>query len=119
MGGGMAKLPGLSGPDLVRAALKRAIPERDFQAQVLDIARLFGWRLYHALDSRGSEPGFPDCVLVKDGRLIFAELKTELGAVEPDQQAWLDDLGQVKGVEVHLWRPRDLDAIETTLRRSA
>lgn len=60
---------------------------------------------YHTHDSRRSEPGFPDLVLVKGTRLIFAELKADTGRVSPAQQRWLDALGATSRAVV--WRPRD------------
>lgn len=96
--------------------------EADFQQQVLDLARLYRWRAYHTHDSRRSEPGFPDLVLLRAPRLIFAELKTARGRLTRAQCDWLEDLGQVAdagrssradrgGVEVYLWRPADLQVI--------
>lgn len=110
-------LPGMRGIDMAREALGRAIPERDFQQQVLDYARLCGWRAYHAFDSRRSEPGFPDLVLVRGDRLIFAELKTLSGRLEASQLEWLNELGAVETVESMCWRPGDWAEIEETLKR--
>jgi hypothetical protein len=79
--------------------------ERDLMAEVRHIATGFGWRVYHTHDSRRSTAGFPDLVLVRGSRLVFAELKSLKGIVEPEQREWLDDLARVKGVEVWLVRP--------------
>jgi hypothetical protein len=74
------------------------------------IARTLGWNLtYHTLRSKGSAPGFPDRVLVKD-RVIYAELKRENGTPNATQQDWLTGLARA-GAEVYLWRPSDLDEI--------
>ncbi len=53
------------------------LSERDSLQQVKDLARLCGWRVYHTLNSRGSDPGFPDLVLPRGSSLVFAELKAE------------------------------------------
>lgn len=96
------------------------ITEVAFQRQVIQLARLLGWMVYHTLDSRGSSAGFPDLVLVRerDRRLIFAELKTDIGRVRKEQSEWLAALGAVRSVavEVYLWRPADLDEIAGVLR---
>lgn len=95
--------------------------ERDFQAEVLKVAQMAGWQSYHTHDSRRSAPGFPDLVLAKPGRLIFAELKTNTGKLTPEQATWLNVLAHtVTGVEVYQWTPRDWDTILWTLtgRRS-
>jgi VRR-NUC domain-containing protein len=106
----------------MRATL--ALTEKQFLAQVRDLARLYGWRFYHTHDSRHSAKGFPDCVLVKAGkcrrpaRLIVAELKSATGKVGTEQLAWLTTLSQVgESVETYLWRPDDFDAIVACLSR--
>ena len=89
--------------------------EREWQAQVVDAARLMGWRVYHTHDSRRSEPGWPDLALVRD-RLVMAELKTDTGRVSNDQQKWLALL-TAAGVETYLWRPSDFDEVLAVLKR--
>ena len=84
--------------------------EKDFQTQVISLAGLYGWRHYHTYDSRRSVAGFPDLVLVREGRVIFAELKTERGKMTLAQQDWLQALRQTP-VETYLWRPSDWDRI--------
>lgn len=90
--------------------------EKAWQAQVLAIARLAGWLVYHPFDSRRSVPGFPDLTLVRGPRLMFVELKTQKGRVTTDQQKWLDALGSAS-VEVYVWRPADHDEVVATLTR--
>ncbi len=93
--------------------------ESAFQQAVLDLAALTGWRAYHTHNSRHSAAGFPDLVLVRPPRLIFAELKTEKGRASVHQAVWLDDLGAVaedcEPIEVHLWRPSNWPDITTIL----
>lgn len=89
--------------------------EREWQAQVVQAARLLGWSVYHTHDSRRSEPGWPDLALVRE-RLVMAELKTDTGRVSEAQQRWLALL-DAAGVETYLWRPRDVDSVLSVLRR--
>ncbi len=90
--------------------------EREFQRQVLQLARLSGWLVYHTHDSRRSTPGFPDLVLVRAPRLVFAELKSEKGRIRPEQSVWLEAFsGCVVAPESYLWRPRDLEETQRTL----
>lgn len=100
-----------------QALVLASITERDFQQQVVTLARVCGWRVYYTTDSRRSPFGFPDLCMVRPPRLIFAELKTERGKLTPQQIEWLDDLHRVPGIEVFQWRPSDFDWIEETLRR--
>ena len=86
--------------------------ERNLQARILEAARALRWLPFHVFDSRRSQPGFPDLVLVRPPRLIFAELKSAKGRITAEQQQWLDLLSQIPGVEIFVWRPADLqDAI--------
>jgi hypothetical protein len=90
--------------------------EASFQKQVLALAKLKGWRDYHTHDSRRSAAGFPDLVLVRGERLIFAELKRDGGKPRPEQMEWLTALGGVGGivcghVQTFVWRPADWNRI--------
>jgi hypothetical protein len=93
-----------------------AISESALQSTVVEMAEVLGWTAYHTYDSRRSQRGFPDLVMVRQGRVIFAELKSAKGRVPPEQQHWLDQLRQCPGVETYLWRPSDLDQITEALR---
>ena len=99
-----------------RRALLGASTERDFSTTVVDLARLMGWRVFHQWSSVHSEPGWPDLVLVRPPRLVFAELKAQRGKASPAQRATLDALIACEA-EVYLWRPDDLDEIEAVLKR--
>lgn len=109
-----------------RRSIAAAIPldeltEKQFEQQLIGtngkpgIARVLGWRCYHTLRSKGSEPGYPDWTLVRD-RVIFLELKREAGVVSPAQREWLTAL-LAAGAEAYIVRPRHLDAITDVLRR--
>jgi hypothetical protein len=96
------------------------LTEKQFEQQLIGtngkpgIARMLGWRCYHTLRSKGSEPGYPDWTLVRD-RVIFLELKREVGVISEPQREWLTALARA-GAEVYLVRPRHLGAITAVLR---
>lgn len=92
------------------------ISERDLQSQVRSLCSLFGWRVYATWSSLHSPRGFPDLVMVRSTRLLFAELKSATGKTSPEQAQWLTELARVPGIEVHLWRPADIEAIAEVLR---
>jgi hypothetical protein len=109
-----------------REAMANAMTEDELLDAVMKMAGLLGWRRYHVRNSKAGiiqgETGFPDLVLVRDGRIIFAELKRQNGRTSTEQQGWLVDLMGLDcypGGLVAIWRPRDwLDGrIETELRR--
>lgn len=91
------------------------VTEKAFQAAIIEAARWHGWWAHHHLHSRGSEPGWPDLVLLRPGEAIFAELKSERGKVTVEQRRCLELLTQA-GCETHLWRPDDQDLILERLR---
>lgn len=73
------------------------------------MAKSLGFHLtYHTHDSRRSNPGFPDLVLLnaRSGRLIFVELKAQSGRVRPEQETWINAL-RAGGHTAELWRPAD------------
>lgn len=89
--------------------------EASFQAQVVKLAELLRYRVYHTWNSMHSTGGFPDLVLARRPRVIFAELKRQDKGPTPDQQAWLDEL-RACGQEAYLWKPSDWDEIARILR---
>jgi hypothetical protein len=102
------------------------VNERDFSRQVIDLAHLHRWRVAHFRPARTEHgwrtpveadgAGFPDLVLVRGDRCLFAELKADRGYVTPAQHDWLAALSVVEKVEAHLWRPDDFDTIVDVLR---
>jgi hypothetical protein len=103
--------------------------EGSFQAVVIDVARLAGWRVAHFRAARTAQgwrtpvtadgAGWPDLVLVRPPRLIFAELKSESGKLRPRQTEWLDVLRLLPQAETYLWRPSDWDALVEVLTGTA
>ncbi len=88
--------------------------EKDWQKQVRDLASMLGYRrAYHTFDSRRSDTGFPDLVLVRD-RVVFLELKREKGIVSVAQAGWLEALASA-GAEVYVARPRHFDYLAAVL----
>lgn len=94
------------------------ISEAVFQEQVLQIASLYGWSWYHTYDSRRSNPGFPDLVLIRGGsrpRTIFLELKSTKGRLTEDQQFWLRHFLDMGWESYALW-PDDFDLVNEILK---
>ena len=91
------------------------LTEREWQAQVVTLARTLGWATYHTFDSRRSQPGMPDLILVRD-RVLFAELKRESGRLSAAQEEWLARL-RAAGAEVYVWRPSHLTTVGAVLSR--
>lgn len=127
----------------------RTVKGADLQVQVTDLAKIFGWTWVHfrpAKTQRGWRTpvegplgkGWPDLVLVRerDRRLIFAELKREVGdpitydqdmvlaslrslvtrETDDEGQTWIPAIDIAPQVEVFVWRPSDLEQISEILR---
>lgn len=108
------------------------ISEKQFQAWIVEVLRLGGWRYAHfrpaqtqsrdaAGRQRWSTPmsgdvGWPDITIAHrgKGKLLFRELKSEAGKVSPEQVAWIADL-RAGGADAAVWRPRHKHLIEATL----
>lgn len=104
-------------PEELSSLRARTMSEADWQNEVTRLAHLYGWRLqYHTHDSRRSNPGFPDLVLInaQAARILFLELKTEKGRPTPEQQAWIDALRGC-GLHAHILRPSDADLLNDLL----
>lgn len=99
--------------------------ERAWQDQVIELARLYGWRVAHFRPAKTEQgwrtpvqadgAGFPDLVLVRPPRVIFAELKSATGGIRAEQRVWLDQLLDCGGVETYIWRPNDFDQVARIL----
>ena len=88
--------------------------EKDLLGHVMELAGVFGWAAYHTHDSRRSPEGYPDAVLLRDGRQVVAELKVRKRKPTKAQNIWLDAYRQV-GAEVYVWTEDDLQEIADVL----
>ena len=100
--------------------------ERDFQRQVIQLARLLNYRVAHfrtSMNARGKYQtavagdgaGFPDLVLVKPGAgVVFAELKVGKNRMSLAQEEWLLCLRK-SGVKAYCWFPCDWHVLKRIL----
>lgn len=119
-------------PDVFKVKTPKAklpqISEADFQNQVVAIARANGWKVAHFRGVRvqrkdgsvyyqtpvGADGrGFPDLVFARikndERKIIFAELKSNIGKLSDEQYEW------VKLTGAYVWRPNDIEDIERIL----
>ena len=90
-----------------RERVQQHMTEAELQQNVVDLARFCGWMVHHTHDSRRSEPGFPDLVLMHDHprpAVLFVELKTAAGRVSREQMEWLSMFDRVAETAC-VWRP--------------
>jgi hypothetical protein len=91
--------------------------EKAWQDSVIHLSTINNWKHYHTWRSIKSVKGFPDLVLVRDNRIIFAELKgadKKKQKLSLEQALWIQAL-QKAVKEVYVWRPQDIDSIITIL----
>ena len=89
--------------------------EVHLQERIIETATLAGWLVYHTHDSRRSEAGFPDLVMIRDGVLLAFELKRGEAEVRRMsktprgklQRAWIAAFQQVNRVAAAVVSPAD------------
>jgi len=99
--------------------LAHAMTEAELLQQVENLAHFHGWlKTYHTWNSRHSQAGWPDLVILRNGRLLAVELKSQAGRMTKAQTEWLGLLETVPGIDTYVWRPNDLlsGAIEQALK---
>ena len=104
--------------------------EKQFLAQVIELAKLYGWSCahfrsariqrkdgshYYATPVQADGEGWPDLVMARPPRLIFAEIKSESGIPSEAQMDWINCLNLCPPAEAYLWRPKDFDHIVAIL----
>lgn len=81
---------------------------------MVEAAERLGWLVFHWPNAL-INPIWPDLTLIRDGRVIFAELKREDGRLSAKQKERLYELASA-GMTVHVWRPSMWELIEVILR---
>lgn len=85
------------------------LTEKELSKNIIKEAKELGWKAYHTFFSKWSERGFPDLLMIRDGKILAWELKNATGKVSEAQQEWLDAFGLVPGVDARVVRPDDLE----------
>jgi hypothetical protein len=98
--------------------LTEAMTEVELQRAVVEAATLHGWLWYHTHDSRRSNAGFPDLILIhpKHHWLLVVELKSMKGRTSAHQRQWLEAFSSIERWSVSIWTPADLDRALEVLR---
>ncbi len=104
---------------ITEAALR--LTEKQFQSQVVALAKLLGWRVQFHWSERHSPAGWPDLTLwrppsgERPGRVLLAELKSEKGRLTEAQTRTIGELSAC-GLDVRVWWPADWSDIESALK---
>jgi len=102
------------------------VTEAQFQSSLIKWAKTFGWRVHAERPAQYSDgrwathvqgdAGWPDLVLVRPPRMIFAELKVGKNKLSDAQIAWWRVL-TATSTEVYEWRPEQWSQILAALSR--
>ena len=85
---------------------KPKITETDIRRQVTDYLQLRQYFCFYVLQGLGAYKGIPDLIAVRDGRVLFIELKTARGRQSVHQVKFQADL-EAAGGEYILCRGAD------------
>lgn len=113
--------------EIMRTGTLPKISEAVFLPQIIELAQTLGWLSAHfrpAMTAKGYRTavsgdgkGFPDLMLARE-RVIYVELKSEVGKLDADQIKWRDRLLKA-GEEWYCWRPSDFDmAVDILTKRT-
>jgi VRR-NUC domain len=100
------------------------VRESDWQATVVELLEVYGYRTLHVRRSIGkgqrwatttSIAGWPDLLAWRPNRLVAIELKSQGGKVTPEQEQVLAELADA-GVETRVARPSDFDELARWLK---
>lgn len=81
--------------------------EKELQDKVLELCRKYNLLVFHSTDSRRDiGKGWPD-LTIAGKNLLFAELKSDVGRLSPEQTTWRYTLQSI-GFGHVVWRPIDL-----------
>lgn len=87
--------------------IAKHMSEKALQANITRQAKFMRWHVYHTWNSLHSQRGFPDLLMLKDGRGLAVELKREGADLPDEQRAWLEEFAKVRGFDAYCWRPSD------------
>jgi hypothetical protein len=103
----------------------KPITEEEFTSQVLEYAKLRGWRTAHFRPARtakgwrtavsGDGKGFPDLIMLRSERLLVAELKVGRNKGTHEQHAWIKAFSLITP-DAYFWYPEHWDSIEYILK---
>jgi hypothetical protein len=108
---GLQRVPLTLAPDVAEGTLQGAVHK---------LCHDLGLLYYHAVKSKLSTPGLPDCLILRPdipGPLYTWELKREGEEPKPAQRRWLDAFARATSIQTGVYYPADLPAITALLTR--
>jgi VRR-NUC domain-containing protein len=90
------------------------LTERQWQKEVVRLARYGGWLVFHVYEAKRVVAGWPDLQLLRPPEFVVVELKTADGKLTIDQEDILRRF-RACNIETHVWRPSDIRAVRERL----
>lgn len=84
-------------------------------AHIKQLAKAHGWLGEDTWQALGEDDGLR-CTLLRGSVHLVAQILTSRQQLTRTQQRWLDALERT-GVEIHVWKPTDREAIQHRLSR--
>ena len=87
--------------------------ERQLSKAIVELAENLRWSVFTIANTKAAAlrshtgVGFPDLLLLRNGKVLAVELKRHDRALPVEQQHWLEELEAVPGIRSLVWRPRD------------
>lgn len=72
--------------------MKKITPETAVKKEIKNWLNLKGWFHFHILQGLGAYPGIPDRIAIKDGVVLFIEIKSKKGTLSDKQHAMMRDM---------------------------
>lgn len=72
--------------------------EGEILRQVRDYLRWRGWRVYRIQQGLGCHRGMSDLICVKEGRVLFLEIKAPLGKLSDHQRKFKREIEEAGGI---------------------
>lgn len=88
---------------------RRVPKESEIQAAVRDWLRWHKWLVIRNHQTLGSHKGLADLTAIKDGRVLWIEVKRPGGGLRPDQERFRDEILAHGGEYLIAWSVEDVE----------
>ncbi len=89
-----------------------SLKESDIKKQVVPYLRLKGWFVFPIMQGALAYRGISDLIAIKQGRVLFVELKTAHGVLSDYQKKFQEDITTHGGEYLVIRSVEDLETVE-------
>jgi len=91
---------------------RKAQPESAIKSSIAQYLRFKGWMVVNIMQGPLSHKGISDLICIKCDKVVFAEVKTQVGRLSPHQEKFRDDLKAKGGLFFVLRSIEDAQSME-------